>query len=1077
MTGRRIALLVATSEHIDPTLREPRVLSGDGRRLRDLLLDPEVGGFDEVVLVANESKSGIEREAERLLRGCTPEDTVLVHMTGRGFMNHYSHLFFATVSTDVTLPYSTAVPSLVLWHLLFQSQAGVKVLLLDCAIHFPMNIDDYFGDSAYTFSATNQLTATLVRGLETGAADTDGDGQISVNDVAEYLGRELTGGWSARAGQFDVNTPIAKARGGAPVPVLIDYTEGTGKPDLATVLGLSSATEFDPRQAWRRRPENERFRAPVGIDGDGRKVELDLKMGPMDGMGPHGLVVGAAGSGKSELLRTVVLAMAATHATDAVNFVFVDCGSGGTFQGMETMPQVSATVTGLGDDQWQIRRLQDALAGEADRRQQLLRNAGSFRTFWDYERARENGADLDPLPALLIVIDEFAALLAARPAFRDLLITLGRVGGSLGIHLLLAGEEFDQDVVKALDARLTYRIGLRTATAEQSTAVIGVPDAAELPEEPGAAYLKTDKALVRFNTVPVSVPVDTSPQAASVLDVLVSAMAGQAPSAYAVWLPPMDSSYPLDMLLAPLDSVPERGLAPTNSPWIGGLQTPVGLIDKPYEQRRDQLWTDFAGPAGHGAVVGAPGAGKSALLRTLVLSMALTHTPLEAQFHCVDLGGGTLAPLGDLPHVGAVVSAADKELAQRVVRELTSLVADRERRFREQAIDSMAVFRERKRDKRVSNDQLGDVFLVVDGWKAFGQQFPELEAQVLTLFANGLAYGVHVIVSAQRWADIPPATKDLIGTRFELRLADPAETDTHAQNAADVPTDRPGAGLTRDSLHFRAGLPRIDGSMQAEDVDAGLRDALDKIRQHWHGQTPPLVRAERYVGVSRRYPIGAHATSKQPVFVDFDADPHLLVYGDSESGKTNVLRSIVRAVTQHSTDKEALFMLVDYRRSMLGFIDGSHLLAYAISPMQLDQNMPDVVTSLRKRLPGGDVTPEQLRNRSWWTGPELYLIVDDYDLLARNGETPLSPLRDLLPYGRDVGLHLILARRRVPGQPRLFDPVIEQLERLDTPAVLLGANEDESDPKVLPPPNAVLSGKSGRQPIEVTWINPDQANP
>ena len=129
----------------------------------------------------------------------------------------------------------------------------------------------------------------------------------------------------------------------------------------------------------------------------------------------------------------------------------------------------------------------------------------------------------------------------------------------------------------------------------------------------------------------------------------------------------------------------------------GRLQVPLGMVDKPFEQRRDLLWADLSGAAGHGAVVGGPQSGKSMMLRTLVMSMALTHTPEEVQFYCLDLGGGTMATMTDLPHVGGVAGRLDPDLARRMVAEMTTLITEREARFRDQGIDSMIEFRNRKR--------------------------------------------------------------------------------------------------------------------------------------------------------------------------------------------------------------------------------------------------------------------------------------------------------------------------------------------------------------------------------------------
>ncbi|HZS22922.1 MAG TPA: type VII secretion protein EccCa, partial [Pseudonocardiaceae bacterium] len=173
------------------------------------------------------------------------------------------------------------------------------------------------------------------------------------------------------------------------------------------LLGLLGMPEdphaFDVAQAWRPRPLRDRFRVPIGLGEFGQPVELDIKEAAQGGMGPHGLCVGATGSGKSEFLRTLVLGLMATHSSEILNFVLVDFKGGATFLGMESAPHVAAVITNLADDLTQVARMQDALAGEMNRRQELLRTAGNFTGVSDYEKARANGADLDPLPVLFIV--------------------------------------------------------------------------------------------------------------------------------------------------------------------------------------------------------------------------------------------------------------------------------------------------------------------------------------------------------------------------------------------------------------------------------------------------------------------------------------------------------------------------------------------------------------------------------------------------------------------------------------------------------------------------------------------------
>jgi len=901
---------------------------------------------------------------------------------------------------------------------------------------------------------------------------------------------------------------------------------------LTDLLGLGDPRTVDPAVTWRPRPARDRLRVAIGVDPGGRPVDLDLKESAEGGMGPHGLVIGATGSGKSELLRTLVTGLAVTHSSETLNFALVDFKGGATFAGMANMPHVCAVITNLSDELSLVDRMADALQGEMVRRQELLRAAGNYASVRDYEKAREAGAPLRPLPSLLVIIDEFSELLSNRPEFIDLFVMIGRLGRSLAIHLMLASQRLEEGRLRGLDSHLSYRIGLRTFSSSESRAVLGVPDAYELPPVPGSGFLKVDtNTLIRFKSayvsgelpperremtrpgtaaphlrpvsftlLPVKVeqapapvvtqveqPGDSGPRR-SVMETLLGKLEGRGPAAHQIWLPPLAEPPTLDQLMPGLKDTPSRGFTLEGFPGNGKLTAAVAIVDKPFEQRRDLLWADLSGAAGHAVVVGAPQSGKSTLLRTLVATLALTHTPAEAQFFLLDFGGGALSALAGLPHVGGCATRLDADKCRRIVAELIGLLAERERLFTERGLDSMAAFRKAPfptSDGRV----FGDVFLVVDGWLTLRQEFEQLEEAINVLAARGLGYGIHVVLSANRWMEVRSALRDLIGTQFELRLGDPTDSAIDRRAAANVPQGAPGRGLTAEKLQFLTALPRVDGRQSATDLAAGVADLVKRIDAGWRGPRAPQVRLlPRHLPVDalpgpvpgdRRIPIGIAEFDLSPVYLDFTADPHFIAFGDIESGKSGLLRLLARGIMQRYTPQEAVISIVDYRRSLLGVVEGPHLLDYCGSETVLTGAIAQVEVAMRERLPGPDVTPEQLRNRSWWTGPELFLLVDDYDLVSTQSGNPLAPLAPFIPQARDIGLHLVIVRRTGGASRAMYEQLMQRLRDIATPGLQMSGSKDEGaligdvKPSAQPPGRGYLvSRRAGAALIQLAWLPP-----
>ena len=898
--------------------------------------------------------------------------------------------------------------------------------------------------------------------------------------------------------------------------------------ELTSLLSIGDPRALDVEKTWRPRSIWDQLRVPIGVAEDGSPVELDVKEAARGGMGPHGMLIGATGSGKSELLRTLVLALAVTHSSEVLNFVLADFKGGATFLGLENLPHVSALITNLADELPLVDRMQDAIHSEVTRRQELLRRSGSYSSVHEYEKARAAGAPLAPLPTLMLIVDEFSELLSAKREFMDLFVMIGRVGRSLGVHLLLASQRVDEGRMHMLESHLSYRIGLRTFSASESRSVLGVTDAYELPSAPGHGYLRTDTStLVRFKAAYVSGPCDTgqvarrreviqqqiapyalanqeargpaaqaqadaeaaraaeaaTPAAETLLTVITGRLRGQGPPARQVWLPPLSAPPTLDEVLPTLEPDPELGLHCAGWEGRGELRVPVGLVDRPADQRRDLLMADLSGAAGHVGIVGATQSGKSTMARTLITALALTHTPAEAQFYCLDFGGGALSGLRGLPHVGSVATRLEPERVTRTVAELVSLLGRREQIFREHEVESMAHYRKLRRVGAV-DDPYGDVFLVIDGWFTMRQDFEALEPAIQEIAVRGLGYGIHLIVTGGRWSEIRPWLRDLLGTKFELRLGDHVDSEVSARAAANVP-EVPGRGLSRDALHFFAALPRIDGIPAADGLSDVSRALAQDIAAAWPGDQAPPVRLLPVVLTADdlppaegdlRVPLGWDETQLAPVWHDFAAVPHLLVFGDTETGKTNLLRLIARAVASRYNGDQARIMIADTRRDLYDAVPEGSQLGYAVSGSALERNIKEILSVLRERVPGSDILPARLPLRDWWTGPTLFLLVDDYDLLSSPMTSPLAPLIDLLAQGAEIGLHLVIARSSSGASRAMGDPVLRRLWDLGAPGLLMSTPRDEGPflgatmPRQLPPGRAQLVTRRGASLIQTAFV-------
>jgi S-DNA-T family DNA segregation ATPase FtsK/SpoIIIE len=948
------------------------------------------------------------------------------------------------------------------------------------------------------------------------------DGALVLEGRREELRRPVDG---AVADQMDATMAELTARALAPLRL-------SNEPDrvlsrtvtLPELLGVHDLAEVDSESLWLDPGDERVLRLPIGLTGEGEPLELDLKESAQDGMGPHGLVVGATGSGKSELLRTLVTGLMMTHSPDLLSMVLVDFKGGATFAGVTEMPHVAGLITNLADDLSLVDRVRDALHGEQQRRQKILRDAGNVDSLRDYQMRQAaghqdvHGRPLQPLPYLLIIVDEFGELLSQRSDFIDLFVQIGRVGRSLGMHLLLATQRLEEGRLRGLESHLSYRICLRTFSVGESRAVIGTPDAYQLPSIPGSAYLKvTESVYERFRVAHISGPyesaearaargaaqpaevvpfglrVQTEPEevgdadraapalaARTSMEVAIERMGRFGQPVHQVWVPPLPAVVPLDALLGPLSATPDRGWHAGMWPGCGQLTVPVGLIDLPLEQKQQPLVLNFAGQHGHLAIVGSPQSGKSTLLRSLLLAAVLTHTPEEMQFYCIDYGGGSLYPFEGAPHVGGVAGRRDPERTRRTLVEVRREISRREALFHELGIDSAAEFRGLRRAGELpAGVRAPDVLLLVDNWGAVRADVEDADEVVLDVASRGLGVGVHLVLATPRWADIRMNLRDSITGRLELHLTDASESELSRPLAKQMPGATPGRGIAPPGVLYQAVVPRLDGREALDGLGDAQEETLVKVAGAWQGAAAPPIRvlpklldrdeldaagsadSPEPAGVS----IGLGDTDLQPVYLDLvGADQHLLVFGDAGSGKSTFLRSWLTGMVERYSAWDVRFMLVDYRRSLLDVVPEAHLGAYAADPVAAAEYAAQMAATLAGRLPPPDISSRELKQREWWSGPELYLVVDDHDLLSGSRESPLSPLVDLLAQAPDIGFHLVLARR-VAGAARalMSEPLTSRVRELGSAGLMLSGDPREGallgDQRAvqLPPGRAVLT--------------------
>lgn len=443
---------------------------------------------------------------------------------------------------------------------------------------------------------------------------------------------------------------------------------------------------------------------------------------------------------------------------------------------------------------------------------------------------------------------------------------------------------------------------------------------------------------------------------------------------------------------------------------------------------------------------GGPRSGKSTALQAFVLSAAALHSPRAITFYCLDYGGGKLADLADLAHVGSVATPLEPERIRRTFGELEQLLRARQRQG---AVNRTGSY----------TDGYGEVFLVIDNLYAFSRDNTDtfntrnpLLAKVTELANSGLAYGIHVVITTPNWLEVPLAMRDGLGLRLELKLHDSHDSIVRVAGAlrrpADsVPADQPGRGLTMAAEHFLFAEPALSD--------------IAVINARYPGVSAPPVRLLPTDlspdALAPLYPapetvvIGQREEDLAPVAVDFANHPLLMVFGDSKSGKTTLLRHIIRTVRENSTPDQVAFTVIDRRLHLVDeplFPDNEYT-------ANIDRVLPAMLglsALIEKRRPPAGLSAQEL-SRWTYTGHTHYLIVDDVDQIPDTpavsgpfvGQRPWTNIVGLLAEAADLGLRVIVTARATGSAHAVMTaPLLRRLNDLQATTLMLSGNPTDS---------------------------------
>ena len=865
--------------------------------------------------------------------------------------------------------------------------------------------------------------------------------------------------------------------------------------------------EYATRRVWAKNAsadEADWLQVVLGITSGNRKRKLELEA-KKDGV--HGMIAGGTGSGKSELLMTMIVGLALNYSPDILNFVLVDYKGGGAFKPFETLPHCVDIVTNL--NKAAVNRMFTAISAEIRRRQGLNAETGT-KDIVDY---RNKGLHLthESYPHLFVIIDEYSEMIDDNPEYRLELESITRVGRAQGVNLILASQR-PKGVSDQMRANIKLRLCLRVEEMDTSREMLRRPDAALLPNGmPGRGYLQIGNENIELIQVswtgenqpddrptPVEWPdreqlgdqgadEDTPKLYDAVVSLASELNNGQmAPKPWPGFLP---DCFSLQSVLYDAQHNQNFILEPALIDWLNGdstalwpgvdwqasaLQPVVGLLDNPAEARQTPLAVDLT--RNHLAVFGDAGMGKTTFLRSLLVSLAVTHSPDEFHAYVLDLGGRNFRSLEEFPQLGTVIYADEEAFEERLNRLLDRLVRTTEER--QQILSNADTASLADYNERYPELALPALVVIIDNFAELQENYEALiENTIIPLVRRSLSVGISFVIAANVHNNMPSKLYNLFGERLTFKQSNTDRyMDIVGRGAIEI-DDIPGRGyirVGRQPLQFHAAQPvgifADDGRDTRPEADE-LRLLGGNMRAHlkggqmvWRHRPDPIKTLPEFVplrkmlqeaekaGLEQKGRIQAilgENSNLQPALFDLKRmGPHFAIVGPPLSGKTTTLYNWVLSLVYRYPPDQVKLVIIDMQRKFNDYggerrLDELPHVLMAISEVEEVAELIEHLQSECEALTSQDVEHE------------LFIIIDNFDDFSEEIERQRDLSQTLATLARrhgGDGLHFVIGgaldsgitelKRRVQaanyGIGLRTESAVSTLKVMRTPAALRG---------------------------------------